>query len=71
MNKLLLMSLPVVALWFLVLLLPSEAGSAPTVPRPPINVTAEAENESAIVSWSAPPDEGSTLPGNGGADITG
>jgi len=71
MNKLLLMSLPVMALWFLVLLLPSEAGSDPTVPRPPINVTAEAENESAIVSWSAPPDAGSTLPGNGGADITG
>ena len=71
MNKLLLMSLPVMALWFVVLLLPSEAGASPTVPRPPINVTAEGENGRAIISWDAPPDAGGTLPGNGGSNITG
>ena len=71
MNKLLLMGLPIMALWFVVLLLPSEAGSSLTVPRPPVNVTVESGNGRALISWDVPPDAASTLPGDGGSDITG
>ncbi len=71
MNKLLLMSLPVMALWFVVLLLPSEAGASPTVPRPPVNVSGVSGDGLVTVSWDIPPDAGSTLPGNGGSQITG
>ena len=71
MQKLFLLSSAVAVLWSIVLLLPSEAGSTPTAPRAPINVTADPGNARATISWDAPPSAGSTLPGNGGANITG